>query len=319
MPSHPGFDPNGPAATDAFFGLESDARASGIVLRAAPYEGTVSYAGGTRSGPSAMRAASLQVDLVDAHFGPVWKAGIAELDAVVPSSGDDQDRIGEDLRDRIRQATRASLEAGRVPGLLGGEHSVTLGAIEACAEHAGELGVIQIDAHMDLRHAYEGHSFSHASVSRNVLERCPRVTRLVQVGIRDWCEEEAAYADAQGDRVAVLSDAEIWDHLDRGGSARGLFRAAIDPLPERVYVTFDIDGLEPALCPSTGTPVPGGLSFNQAACLLQEVVASGRQVVGFDLVEVAPGPDGNEWDANVGARVLYKLCGCAARSNGLMG
>ncbi|MGP1272590.1 MAG: agmatinase family protein [Phycisphaerales bacterium] len=311
------FDPSGPAMTDEFFGLQPNAERDAIALVAVPYEGTVSYATGTAEGPDAARAASLQVDLHDAHFGAVWRAGIAESERIVPMRGSDQDAIGEDLRARLRSHTASLLEGGKLPGVLGGEHSISLGPIEACAS-GRDLGVVQIDAHMDFRDGYEGHKYSHASVMRHVLERCPTVTHMLQIGVRDWCDEEARFAAEQGRRVSAITDPELWRHIDDGGSARALFAAALEPLPGEVYISFDIDGLDPSLCPCTGTPVPGGLSFNQAACLLEVIAASGRRVVGFDLVEIGRSAGGDEWDGNVAARMLYKLAGCAARSCGLI-
>src|SRR5262249_43301195 len=160
--------------------------------------------------------------------------------------------------------------------------------------------------------AFEGFTWSHASIMHNVLTRIPQVRRLVQVGIRDFGERELSFAEAQGDRVKVHFDDEIALWRADGGAFSQVCMAAIDALPERVYVSFDIDALDPSLCPHTGTPVPGGLAFNHAVFLLETLKKSGKQVVGFDLVEVAPGPEREpEWDANVGARVLYKMCGLA--------
>ncbi|MEM8757875.1 MAG: agmatinase family protein [Planctomycetota bacterium] len=305
------FDPNAPASHETLFGLPPRPDAL-IRVIPVPYEGTVSYGGGTALAPAAIRKASAQVDLHDLRFGDVWRAGIAEEPVIVPGLRDNHDIVGERIRAELFQRTAEVLDAGGVPAVLGGEHSVSLGAIEACAA-AGELGVIQIDAHMDLRDSYEGHRFSHASVMYNALERCPGLTKLVQIGIRDVCEEEMLYAESQGPRIRTLTDRAIFEHCDLGGSVRRLFENAIADLPQRVYITLDIDGLDPSLCPSTGTPVPGGLSFREADALLGVIAESDRTVVGFDLVEVAC-DDGDEWDANVAARVLYKLAGCAASS-----
>ena len=145
----------------------------------------------------------------------------------------------------------------------------------------------------------------------NVLQHIPGVVKLVQVGIRDFGEGEMDLGIEQGQRVVTFYD-DLWaQELASGTAYLELAKRAVGALPESVYVSFDIDGLDPALCPHTGTPVPGGLSFNQAVILLDLLRQSGKRVVGFDLVEVSQGPDGDEWDANVGARVLYKLCGLA--------
>lgn len=310
------FDPNAPAQTDELFGLASTPADAAVHVIPVPYEGTVSYATGTAHGPEAVRVASHQVDLTDQHFGPVWTAGIATLDPIAPEPSADPDRAGTWIRTALRDRVGVVLAAGRIPCVLGGEHSVSLGAIEACAAVSPALGLLQIDAHMDLRRAYEGNRYSHASVILNAAEACPSLTRIVQVGIRDFCGEELDYARDSGGRISAVFDADLWAHTDAGGSLRSLFADAIDALPDRVYVTLDIDGLDPSLCPSTGTPVPGGLSFNAVAALLVVLAESGRHVVGFDLVEVAPGQEGDQWDGNVGARMLYKLAGCALRSQG---
>lgn len=307
------FDPNAAAAHDSFFGLPEQPDAA-VQIIPVPFEGTVSYGGGTAQGPAAIRAASQQVDLLDQHFGDVWKAGLHEQDAIEPTETD-PDAAAEAIRVTLRQRVADCIAAGTIPATLGGEHSVSLGAIEAAADSVPSLGVIQIDAHMDLRDAFEGYRYSHASVMRNVIERCPNVTRLVQIGVRDFCEDEIQFARASEGRVSAVFDADLWDVADSGRSVRAFFDEIIAGMPEHLYISFDIDGLDPSLCPSTGTPVPGGLTFNQACALLRAIATSGRRVIGFDLVEVAPN-ENNDWDANVGARLLYKLAGCALVSQG---
>ncbi|MEO0631230.1 MAG: agmatinase [Planctomycetota bacterium] len=307
------FDPNAAAAHDSFFGLPEQPDAA-VQIIPVEFEGTVSYRSGTAHGPAAMRAASQQVDLLDQHFGDVWKAGLHAQDALKPTETD-PDAAAESIRMTLRRRVADCIAAGRIPATLGGEHSVSLGAIEAAADSVPSLGVIQIDAHMDLRDSFEGYRYSHASVMRNVIEHCPTVTRLVQIGVRDFCEEEIEFARASEGRVSAVFDADLWDVVDSGRSVRAFFDEIVASLPEHLYISFDIDGLDPSLCPSTGTPVPGGMTFNQACALLRAIAESGRRVIGFDLVEVAPGKD-NEWDANVGARLLYKLAGCALASQG---
>jgi agmatinase len=147
----------------------------------------------------------------------------------------------------------------------------------------------------------------------NVLKTVARVTRLVQVGIRDFGEGEMDFGIEQGQRVHSFFDDQWAEEMAGGTPFLELAKRAVALLPESVYVSFDIDGLDPSLCPHTGTPVPGGLSFNQATLLLEALKQSGKRVIGFDLVEVCPGVV-DEWDANVGARVLYKLCGVASAS-----
>ena len=287
-----------------------------IVVIPVCYDGTASYRKGTRLGPAAIMQAYEQLDYEEPRFPVTTDAFGVFVDQEIPfNPAAKPNSIGAEIRSSTNARAMGLLQRSQIPAILGGEHSVSQGAIEACAAYAGNIGVLQIDAHMDLRNAYEGYTFSHASVMRNIVDECPQVTRLVQVGIRDYCSEERDVALNSGGRVHVLRDDEIFARTDAGESIRLIWEEAVALLPDDIYITFDIDGLDPSLCPSTSTPVPGGLNFNQAALLLQVVAESGKRVVGFDLVEVAPSPDENEWDANVGARVLYMLCRCAFAAN----
>ncbi len=189
--------------------------------------------------------------------------------------------------------------------------------MQAAAQIHGEYGVLHFDAHHDLRAAYEGFTWSHASIMRNALEKIQHIETMVQVGIRDYCEEELDYCTAQVDRVLPYYDRALSRRLFGGESWANIAREIVEHLPENVWVSLDIDGLDPRFCPNTGTPVPGGLDFNQTNFLLGEVARSGRHIIGFDLCEVSPAADGkNEWDANVGARLLYKLSAWALASQG---
>jgi len=216
----------------------------------------------------------------------------------------------------VHGATSAALEDGRLPVLLGGDHSTPLGAIQACAERFPGLGVLQIDAHADLRVAYEGFRWSHASICHNVLAECPGVARLVQVGIRDLGRAERARMQSDA-RIVGVFDLD-WTRARRKGRLKSLVRTTFAMLPQDVYVTFDVDGLDPTLCPGTGTPVPGGFAWDEAMLVLRELVKSGRRIVGLDLNEVSAGPDGDpdgaSWDAMFGARLLYRLIGFAVAS-----
>jgi len=225
-------------------------------------------------------------------------------------------RLSEELNAAVRSATARIFDAGQVPAVVGGDHSTPFGAIEEAARRHPGLGLLQVDAHMDLRLAYEGFTWSHASIMRNVVDRLDGVGRLVQVGIRDFCEEELDCVAASGGRIQVSYDADLARRTFAGQAWGVLVPGIVSALPTEVWISFDIDGLDPRLCPHTGTPVPGGLDFNQAVHLVAEVARSGRRIVGFDLNEVAPGPYG-EWDANVGARLLYKLTGWTLVSRGM--
>ncbi|RMF23399.1 MAG: agmatinase [Bacteroidetes bacterium] len=342
------FDPNAVGLkNERFIGLPFEEEEARVVLLSVPWDVTVSYGEGTSTGPQNILEASSQLDLFDPDVEQAWHLGIyfrppdedwlARNDELRPKASAyiefleagglledgplharslaEINRACEELRAYVYGQTRALLEAGKLPGIVGGEHSVPLGALQALGEAYPSFGVLQIDAHQDLRPAYEGFTYSHASIFYNAL-KIPSLKTLVQVGVRDHCEQEVELA-ARDDRIHLFTNAWMQEGLFQGRPFAELCTDILAPLPERVYVSFDIDGLEPILCPNTGTPVPGGLSFDQAAYLLRRVVDSGRRIIGFDLCEVAG--LGNEWDGNVGARVLYKLCNLAGKSQGWVG
>ncbi len=328
------FDPDAPASEGSgIFGLDHTPERARIVLVPVPFDATTSYRQGTADGPTAMLAASHQVDLYDTEMGAIHEAGIAlleETDEARHVNGvaralaeaarnagdegtralDEVNRITTRLHEGVYARVQALLKAGKIVGTLGGEHSVAFGAIQAHVEKYPDMGVLHLDAHADLRLRFEGFEWSHASALRNVLDKTPLKT-LVQVGIRDVGQSEMAYVDENGARVRTFLDQQVAERLLSGATFATMSAQIIERLPQQVYVSFDIDALDPCLCPNTGTPVPGGLSFHQACMLLKAVTDSGRQIVGFDLTEVTPGSDDFEgsFDANVGARILYKLCG----------
>ena len=331
-------DPGTAGAGDGIYGLACAPEEAAVVLVPVPFDATTSYRPGAAGGPAAILAASCQVDLYDREVGDPSRAGITLLpadpaivhraraarplvkalrDGASADPAGDLERVNAlcgEVNDTVRNTVAGWLRAGRIVGTVGGDHATAFGAIAAHADHCGELGLLHIDAHADLRRDYEGFRWSHASVMEAVCRELPGVTRLVQLGVRDYCEEEAARIDGSGGRIVTFFDADLQARLAAGEPWARLVEEVLAPLPETVYVSFDIDGLDPALCPATGTPVPGGLSFAQACFLLRALVQSGRCLTGFDLVEVAPGPHGDEWDGNVGARLLYKLIGHALAS-----
>lgn len=215
--------------------------------------------------------------------------------------------------ERVAKATAELLDAGKWVGLIGGDHSSPLGYLRSLAERHPSFGILQIDAHMDLRQAYEGFTYSHASIFYNALQ-LPAVTKLVQVGIRDYCEEEVSLTKEQNQRVHVWYEQDRQEAIMRGQTWHDQCLRIIADLPPEVYLSFDIDGLRPDLCPNTGTPVPGGLTFYEALYLIRQVVQSGRTIIGFDLCETA-GPE-HEWDGNVAARLAWRLGNLCALSRG---
>jgi agmatinase len=318
------FDPDAPGSGN-LFGLPHTASQAGVFVLPVPIEATTSSAGGTSGAPEAVLTASHQVDLSDPEAGEPWRAGIAMdsapewlvaagrdaiNDAERAREGDEDalarvNALGDRIADFVEGWTTKRLQEGQIPAILGGDHSVPLGAIRAAvAQHPG-LGILHIDAHADLREAYEGFRHSHASIFYNVLQ-LKGIDQLVQVGLRDVGRQERSLADADP-RVHWWTDGDIGHTLHQGGAFAEMAVEMIAPLPERVWISFDVDGLDPSLCPGTGTPVPGGLSWREAMTLLRTIGTSGRQIVGFDLCEVGV----SAWDANVGARLLYKLSGWA--------
>lgn len=345
QPALADFDPGAAALDDAgIFGLPSTPDDARVVLVPVPWDATTSYRAGTSAGPAAIFDASMQVDLFDRENGRPYEAGIAMLpiseevagwnvaaraqaepiieaggrlegDPALTSALAEVNAASERVNAWVRAQVAAHLDRGKIVGVVGGDHSVPFGAIaELAARHPG-LGILHVDAHADLRDAYEGFTFSHASIMHNVMTRLPQVGKLVQVGIRDFSEAEADMVTASGGRIVSFYDQDVQRARLDGEPFRVVADRIVAELPQAVYVSFDIDGLDPAMCPNTGTPVPGGLSFHEATYLLSRLVAAKKTIVGFDLNEVAPGPEG-EWDANVGARLLYKMIGYALRAQG---
>ena len=335
------FDPNAASPDDSgVFGLPHTPDQARVVLVPVPFEATTSYGGGTSRGPAAILGASRQVDLFDLEVGKPYEAGIAMLeesadvkawdlaartaashviarggthgDPALLAAAASVDAYGAKLNAWLRATCEVFLARGKIVGTIGGDHSVSFGAIEAHAARHPGLGILHLDAHADLRRAFEGFAWSHASIMDNVVERLPAVGKLVQVGIRDFCEEEHDRVASSKGRIVSFYDAELAEARFHGETWGQQCARIVAALPHDVYLSFDIDGLDPALCPHTGTAVPGGLSFQMATSLVAAVARAGRRIVGFDLTEVAPGDD--EWDGNVGARLLYKMIGWTLRS-----
>mgnify|MGYP003393524829 CR=1 FL=1 len=344
------FDPNSPGSTNAqIYGLPFSCEEADIVLVPVPWEVTTSYGSGTSHGPLAIFNASFQVDLFHPEFPGLWQRGIA-MDGSPQALSEQSDALKREAKRVIHQLIEGGegagaakalqlineecavmnewvearcgewMDAGKLVGLVGGDHSTPLGLFRAQAARHKSFGILHIDAHMDLRKAYEGFTYSHASILYNALP-IKQITSVVQVGIRDFCAEENDVMVGENGRVKVVRSADIRRQQFDGVHWREQCDAIIAELPQHVHISFDIDGLDPTLCPHTGTPVPGGLAFEEATYLLSRLAASGKRIIGFDLVEVAPGPreepasaraSAGEWDANVGARLLWHLCGVMA-------
>lgn len=340
------YDPNCVSnPNNNIFGLptsEDDAR---LVIVPIPWEVTVSYGAGTARAPEAIFKAALQVDLFDSEVPEGWKQGYymrpidrkllmksdylrkeAELYIDYISRGEEVsanqfmsktirevNEGGAFLTQWVYDQTKVLLNKGKLVGVLGGDHSVPLGYFKAIAEKHESFGILQIDAHCDLRMAYEGFNYSHASIMYNALTQIPQLTKLVQVGVRDYGGDEWEYLKNNSDRVTTYFDRDIKYRQYEGENWRQIVEEIVSKLPQQVFISFDIDGLDRKLCPHTGTPVPGGFETEEVFYLFRKVIESGRKIIGFDLCEV--GVSDTDWNANVGARVLFKLCNLLVASN----
>jgi agmatinase len=288
-----------------FLNLSEDDAAlekAAYVLLPVPYDRTVTFKKGTARAPQAILEASVQVELWDEETRlEAWTAGIHTADPVTTTDTPDA------LARRIEPLAKALLGGGeRVLGTLGGEHSVSLGPVRAVAATHPGLAILHVDAHADVRAGFGGTEYGHGCIFRKIVEHAP----VVQVGIRSASAGEAEYL-AQEPRIRTL-----WAHDLRRAASRGAWIAqateALGPDGRPLYVSIDVDGLEPGIMPGTGTPEPGGLSWGDVTELLQ--AASDRfRVVGFDVVEVIPEKD-RILSEYVAARLVYKLIGYVERA-----
>jgi agmatinase len=340
------FDPNAVSnPNNNIFGLPTTEENAKVVLIPVPWEVTVSYRAGTARAPEQMLKASLQVDVHDTDLPDGWKKGfyMQPLDKKILLKSDylrkeaelyinyiaQGEKVGDNkfMCKTLKEVNEGSqmlnawvytqvseqLHKGKLVGLVGGDHSVPFGFIKALSERHHSFGILQIDAHCDLRIAYEGFVHSHASIMYNVLNEIPQVERLVQLGVRDYSESEWQYVKNSNNRVVTFFDKEIREREFEGKNWKQICEEIISTLPDLIYLSFDIDGLDPKLCPHTGTPVHGGFDVEQVFYLFRKIAESGRKIIGFDLNEV--GISSNEWDENVGARVLFKLCNLLVSAN----
>jgi agmatinase len=334
------FNPNSVANNNSgIFGLPHGAEDAEIIVVPVPWEVTVSYGSGASEGPLAILEASYQLDLCHHDFPELWKKGIfmdeipsdiltlsanakpkskSIIEALQRGETVESDPNLAPLYDEVNSACNLMntwvenrckywLNQGKQVVLLGGDHSTPLGYLKTVALKNENFGLLVIDAHKDLRDAYEGFKYSHASIFFNALKEIPQISKLVQVGIRDYCHEEKSLCAENAHRISVFYDRNNRKRMYEGADWKTICDEIIHALPAKVYVSVDIDGLDPKMCPNTGTPVAGGLEYEELMYLLNRLKQSGKTIVGTDLCEVAPGE--NDWDGNVGARVLFQLCG----------
>jgi agmatinase len=330
------FDPNAVGIKNGnIFGFPVTKEEAEIVIIPVPWDLTASYRKGAATAPEMILSASTQLDffhpsLFNAHDIKVHMTAISEdmvnINEKMRSASieyleflenggkleenskhslflDAANEAHDNISNALYQKTKELLSENKIPAALGGEHSIPLGLLKALGEYYDSFGILQIDAHADLRDSYEGFKQSHASIFHNVLKEVDSVKSLVQIGVRDLSQTE--FDTIKNDtRVSTFFD---WDL--KGDQYRAKFwgeqvAEIINELPQLVYISFDIDGLNPSLCPNTGTPVPGGLKLEEVRYLFDRIITSGRKIIGFDLCEVG---SADEWDANVGSRVLWEL------------
>lgn len=330
-PNFNGIEANG------LFGLPFEEQDATLVLIPVPWEVTVSFKAGTANTPTHILEASQQIDLYHSRYTQAWRKGIYMLPEN-PSTSEKNKRLrpkavevisaleeGKEVRnahyqnlyttindgctemvEEVYRMAQKLLHSGKKVGLLGGDHSTPLGILKAMSQKYDAFGILQIDAHLDLRIAYEGFTYSHASIMHHALEM-PQVKKLVSVGIRDFCDDEAQRVKDSSERITVFEDEALRFQQFEGVKFATQAAAIINQLPDKVYVTVDIDGLSPDLCPQTGTPVPGGLSFQELKYLLWMLKKSGKEIIGFDLCE-SSGTSADDINANTAMRILYELC-----------
>ena len=329
------------------FGVKTAFDEADLILIPVPWEATASYGSGASRGPELIRQASFQMDFFNPtlhcsynhriHFEPTdplieslnkktkaWAKGIQKnwkenkiLNKKERDLSEKVNQASQSLLDWLYEKSLKVFQQGKIPALVGGEHSVSEGLIRLVGEKSkGEYGVLHIDAHADLRESYQGFQRSHASVMHNVLNLDFPPKKLVQVGVRDLCEQE--YQKINNDlRIDCYFDEDISSRLFSGEKWAEICQQIIGLLPSEIYVSLDVDALSWDYAPGTGTPVPGGLSFNQVLYLLSEIRRQKKKIRAFDVVETADGDKPHtfsEWNGNVSARLIYYLAGLALSS-----
>ncbi|MBN2510022.1 MAG: agmatinase [Spirochaetales bacterium] len=261
---------------------------SAYVLVPVPYDGTSTYGKGADKGPEALLEASDQLENYDVEMCQEACFDGIHLDRKPFSFKQGADGA-EDMVHEVKTRTSAILSDGKTPVIIGGEHSVSIGAIRAAAAAHPNLTVLQVDAHSDMRNSYHGSSYNHACV----MARAKECAEVLQVGIRSTAREE----------LAQINDRRIWwDHQIHGSGQ--WIEEVVSHIRGPVYITFDLDGFDPALLPSTGTPQPGGLNWHEATALLRRTFSTG-QVLGWDITELCP--DGTRTSPFIAAKLLYKM------------
>lgn len=271
----------------------SDLEKSRFVVVQVPFDSTASYMGGARNGPHAIIRASREVELFDRELGEPYQEGIATLEETDLARGDSERTVK-----MVSDVLRKIIDMGKIPVMLGGEHTITAGAAMALGK---DIDFVILDAHSDLRDEYEGCKFSHACTSRRIAELGNRVTEL---GIRSMSREEMDYLSENKKNVKV----HFMDDIRESGLGPILKVLAGDLKGRKVYLSIDIDALDPSEAPGTGTPEPGGFHYREVLEIVKTVCKSAKTIAGFDITEVAPIP-GSHVTEFLAAKLAYKTIG----------
>jgi len=340
------FDPGGVGNTSAnIFGLPFSVEESEVVIIPVPWDVTVSGGQGTADGPMNIFEQSFQIDLFDERVTDPWKWGIAMetfpeelfnlnnqlrkqsrkyidfLEKNGGKVGNNQLMIqirnmvndaGSILYEQVKNRCRMAIDQQQLPVILGGDHSTPLGLIHVLGEKYNDFGILQIDAHADLRDAYEGFTHSHASVMFNCMKQT-QISKIVPVGLRDISPAEYQIMQEHKEKFVPFFARDMHRHIFEGKTWQSICENIIQSLPQNVYISFDVDGLNPSEALSTGTPVPGGLSYDKVLYLFEMLVLSGRRIIAFDLVETGT----HKEDGIVSCRLLYKTIALMLKSNKL--
>lgn len=340
------FDPNAVGNPQSnIFGLPFTEDNARLIIQPVPWEATVNIFPGTARCINSIIRHSANIDLLWKACPNIWKQGIfireasqkillksdylrkeAELLVGYTCCGKavcDNEFMQKNLKEInsggaylntwVYDHTKDIMDKGKLAALLGGDHSISLGFIQALSEKYEDFGILQIDAHCELRKTYEGFVFSHACVMRNALDKVSQVSKLVQIGTREFCNEEYAYLQDNPTRIKTFFDDDIKDRQYQGQSWYTIAEEIVNELPKYTYVTFDIDGLKPYYCPSTNTPVVGGLEYDQVKTIFKLMKEQGKTIIGLDLCKIGNGRVGT--DAQIGAHILWDLCNQYLYSN----
>ncbi|RAP31861.1 agmatinase [Candidatus Marinamargulisbacteria bacterium SCGC AG-414-C22] len=324
------------------FGLYPIQAEADIHVIPVPWDVTASFRKGTALAPQHIKAASLQCEIYHPDYQAAFDEGIymlpehqrikdlnktySPLASKIMTKSDQHTNLtvtdkkhlnniniaSNEVNQLVYQLAEESIKENKLIGLIGGDHSTPLGFIQALADYIPSFGVLHFDSHMDLRSSYQGFDYSHATIMHHVLG-INDITRIVQVGVRDYSEEEVSAMKSSKGKIKTYFNHDLKRDLYQGRTWENCCKKIINNCPDLIYISFDIDCLSPEYCPNTGTPVPGGLDFDQVSFLLAMLVKAKKRIIGFDCVEVAG--EANSLDVIVGSRVLSLLAGYTHLSN----